>query len=134
MRWPSSRTRSAKPTDSSLLTYESSFATSSTVTRMSIIGFAANPGTAVDPLCVTDSTTSPMASLITSPSASKREGQAESYSMLTMGCTSPPPIKTASKCSSDSRFMGLSGHHPDRWVRGPGNHSRLKSGTEQNST
>lgn len=134
MRWPSSRTRTTKPIDSSLLTYESSFATSSTVTRMSIIGFAANPGDRRSSTVCDRQHNVPYGLLDNQRECLKAGRPGGVVINDDDGAYFTPPIKTASKCSSDSRFMGLSGHHPDRWVCGPGNHSRHKSGTEQNST
>src|SRR5439155_4719673 len=73
-----------------------------TVTRMSMTGLAASPGTAVDPMCSIATAASPSDDTRRSRSDSKHPGQDRSYSEITISTGSLPPIKTSSRYSSKS--------------------------------
>src|SRR3954452_11836579 len=66
---------------------------------MSMIGLAASPGTAVEPMCSTPTTAAPTAARIRPASSSYCAGQRGSYSTIWIVTGSRPPISTPSSSS-----------------------------------
>ena len=75
---------------------------SATVRSTSTIGFAASPGTAVDPMCSTRTAALPRARRMRARSRSKRFGQPGSGGTITTRPGSSPPISTVSRCPATS--------------------------------